>query len=138
MGNCSKSGVYVASQTPTAVTAGNIIPIGTVQRSYGCDVKLNGNTIVVCGKEKAFKVQAVLTLSAASTDPITVTLQQDGVAVEGATSTITVAGTSDQTVLSVQGVVKNFCDCASTLSFVLTGADATIDVDSIIVESWGC
>lgn len=134
----AKSGIYIASNTSTTVTNGDIVPLGTVQRKYGCDIEQDGDTIIVCGKDKAFKVQAILTLSAASTAPITVTLQKDGVPVLGASSTITVAGTSDQTVLSVQGVVKNICDCGGVLSFVLTGADATIDNDSVIVESWGC
>lgn len=133
-----KSGVYIGSSTASVVSPGEIIPIGTVQRAYGCDIKLNGDTVIVCGKEKAYKVTAVMTLSAASTDPITVTLQQDGVDVPFAFSTITVAGTSDQTVLAVQGVVRNTCKCASTLAFVLTGAEATIDNDNVIVESWGC
>ena len=134
----NKSGIFIGSATATAVTAGSIIPIGTAKRGYGCGIKLNGDTIVVCGNNTSYKVTAVMTLSAASTDPITVTLQQDGVAVPFASSTITVAGASDQTVLTVQGVVRNQCKCSSTLSFVLTGADATIDNDNVIVETWGC
>lgn len=133
-----KSGIYIGSSTATPVTAGNIIPIGTAQRGYGCGIKLNGDTVIVCGNNTSYKVTAVMTLSAASTDPITVSLQQDGVNVPFAFSTITVAGTSDQTVLVVQGVVRNQCKCSSTLSFVLTGADATIDNDNIIIETWGC
>lgn len=38
----------------------------------------------------------------------------------------------------VQGIVRNICKCSSVLSFVLTGADATIDNDNVIIESWGC
>lgn len=134
----NNSGIFIGSSTATAVTAGSIIPIGTAQRGYGCGIKLNGDTIIVCGKNAAYKVTAVMTLSAESTSPITVSLQQDGVTVPFAFSTITVAGTSDQTVLVVQGVVRNQCKCSSVLSFVLTGADATIDNDNVIVESWGC
>lgn len=133
-----KSGIFVGSSTATAVTAGSIIPIGTAQRGYGCGIKLNGDTIVVCGNNTSYKVTAVMTLSAASTDPITVSLQQDGVNVPLAVSTVTVAGASDQTVLVVQGIVRNICRCSSTLSFVLTGADATINNDNVIVETWGC
>lgn len=134
----NKSGIFIGSATATDVAEGGIIPIGTAQRGYGCGIKLNGDSIIVCGNNTSYKVSAVMTLSAASTDPITVALQQDGVPVPFASSTITVAGTSDQTVLTVQGVVRNQCKCSSALTFVLTGAEATIDNDNVIVETWGC
>lgn len=129
----SKSVIYTALETSTAVTAGNIIPLGNIVRRYGCNLDLNGNTIETCGCGY-YKVTVVATMAAASTDPITVSLQQDGVPVVGASSTITVAGTSDETVLTVIGVIRNKCDKDSTLSLVLTGADATVDNMAVIVE----
>lgn len=129
----SKSVIYTALETSTAVTVGNIIPLGTVIRRFGCNLELNGNTIETCGIGY-YKVTVVATMSAPSTDPITVTLEQDGVPVTGASSTITVAGTSNETVLTVIGVVRNKCECSSTLSLVLTGADATVDNMAVIIE----
>ncbi len=129
----SKSVIYTALTTSTPITNGSIIPLGSIVRRYGCNLDLNGNTIETCGCGY-YKVTAVATISAESTTPITVSLQEDGVQVIGASSTITVAGTSDETVLTVIGVVRNKCDKSSALSFVLTGADATIDNMALIVE----
>lgn len=50
-------------------------------------------------------------------------------------SMITVAGTSDETVLSVIGVIRNKCSNLSNLSFVVSGADVTIDNMAVIVET---
>lgn len=131
MGN---SVIYTALTTSTPVTSGNIIPLGQIVRRCGNSVNLNGNTIETCGCGY-YKITAVATVAAESTDPITVSLQQDGVPVIGASSTITVAGTSDETVLSVIGVVRNKCSNSSNLSFIVSGADVTIDNMAVIVET---
>lgn len=134
----SKSGIYIgATGIGAAVTDGNLIPLQDVSYKFGCDVVKQDNTIVVCGKDAAYKVKAILTLTAASTTPITVDILQDGVVVGGGESTITIAGTSAQTVLPVETVVYNGCKCASAVSFRLSGQDATLDVESITVETWG-
>lgn len=130
----SKSAIFTALTTSTPVAVGAVIPLGTVQRRFGCNLDLSGNnTIETCGIGY-YKVTAVATMAAASTDPITVSLQQDGVNVTGASATITVAGTSDETVLAITAIVRNRCACSSSLSFVLTGAAATVDNMAVTVE----
>lgn len=130
----NKSVLYTALTTSTPITAGSIVPLGNVIRRCGGELNLNGNVIDTCGCGY-YKITAVATIAAASTDPITISLEQNGVPVTGASSTITVAGTSDETVLTVIGVVRNKCTKFSNLSFVLTGADATIDNMAVIVET---
>lgn len=71
---------------------------------------------------------------AASTGPITVTTLVDGVAAPGGTRTVTAAGASDQTPIDFQTVVCNGCKCSSTISFQITGATATLDGESVLVE----
>lgn len=117
-----------------ALAVGDTIPLSAVTCNRGCEVVKQGNAIVVCGQCKAFAVKASFELTAASTDPITVTTLVDGVAAPGGTRTITVAGTSDQTAIDVQTVVCNGCKCSSTISFEITGATATLDGESILVE----
>lgn len=129
----SKSVLYTALTTSTAITAGSVIPLGTTIRRFGCNLEQSTNTIETCGNGY-YKVTAVATISSSSTDPITITLQQDGVAVPGSLATATVASATEQTVLTVIGIVRNKCTCNTTLSFVLTGADATIDNMAVIVE----
>lgn len=129
----SKSLIYTALETSTPVAVGQIIPLGSTIRRYGCNLNQNGNVIEACGRGY-YKVTVVATMSAPSTDPITVSLQQDGVTVTGASSTITVAGTSDETVLTIIGVIRNRVENTSQLSLVLTGAAATVDNLAVIVE----
>lgn len=117
-----------------ALAIGDTIPLSAVTCSRGSEVAKQGNAVVVCGQCKAFKVSASFELTAASTAPITVTTLVDGVAAPGGTRTITVAGTSDQTAIDVQTVVCNGCKCSSTISFELSGAAATLDGESVMVE----
>lgn len=118
----------------TALAIGDTIPLSAVTCSRSEGVVKQGNAIVVCGQCKAFKVFASFELTAASTDPITVTTLVDGVAAPGGTRTVTVAGTSEQTPIDLQTVVCNGCKCNSTISFVISGATATLDGESVLVE----
>ncbi len=129
----SKSAIYTALTSQVDVLDGNIIPVGSTVRRFGAGIYQDGNTIKTCGRGY-YAVNAVATIAASSADPVTISLQQDGVDVIGAKSTITVAGTSDETVLPIVGIVRNRCECGSTLSFVISGADVTIDNLSITVE----
>lgn len=117
-----------------ALAIGDTIPLSAVTCARGCEVVKQGNSIVVCGQRKAFLVKASFELTAASTDPITVTTLVDGVAAPGGTRTITVAGTSAQTAIDLMTVVCNGCKCSSTISFEITGATATLDGESVIVK----
>lgn len=128
----SKSAIYTALTTSTPVTNGSIVPLGTTIRRFGSNLELSGNTIQTCGYGY-YEVMAVATISAESTDPITLTMLQDGTEVTGANATITVAGTSDETVLTVIGLVRNKCECGSKITFTVSGADVTIDNMSVIV-----
>ena len=127
--------VFIGNDDLSATLAiGDTIPLSGVTCSRGCEVVKQGNAIVVCGQKRAFKVFASFELTAASAGPITVTTLVDGAAAPGGTRTITVAGTSDQTAIDVMTTVCNGCKCSSTISFVITGATATLDGESIMVE----
>lgn len=130
-----KSFVFIGDDNlAVSLAVGDTIPLSAVTCSRGNEVAKQGNAMAVCGQCKAFKVNASFELTAASTDPITVTTLVDGVAAPGGTRTITVAGTSDQTAIDVQTVVCNGCKCSSTISFQITGATATLDGESILVK----
>lgn len=113
---------------------GATIPLSPVTCKRGGNAVRQGNAIILCGQCKAFEVKASFELTAASTAPITVTTLVDGVPAPGGTRTITVSGTSDQTAIDVQTVICNGCKCSSTVSFQLSGATATLDGESVIVD----
>lgn len=116
-----------------ALAIGDTIPLSAVACNRGCEIVKQGNAIVVCGQKKAFAVKASFDLTAASTDPITVTTLVDGVAVPGGTRTITAVGTSAQIPIDLQAVVCTGCKCSSTISFQIAGATATLDGESVLV-----
>lgn len=113
---------------------GDAIPLSAVTCSRGDYVFKQGSGIVVCGQKKAFKVEASFELTAASTEPITVTTLVDGVPAPGGTRTVTVAGTSEQTPIDLMTTICNGCKCNSTISFEITGATATLDGESVLVK----
>ena len=127
--------VYIGNDDlSSALAIGDTIPLSAVTCSRGDSIVKQGNAIIACGQCKAFKVFASFELTAASADPITVTTLVDGVAAPGGTRTVTVAGASDQTPIDIQAVVCNGCKCSSTISFQITGATATLDGESVLVE----
>lgn len=127
--------VFIGDDSLSAsLDAGDTIPLSAVTCSRSCEIVKQGNSVVVCGQCKAFRVSASFEFTAASTAPITVTTLVDGVAAPGGTRTITAAGASDQIAIDVQTVVCNGCKCSSTIFFELTGAATTLDGESVLVE----
>lgn len=121
-----KSAIYTAMQTPTAVSAGGVIPLGSLVRRYGCDISLNGNAVNITSPGY-YDIDASITATLTAAGTVTVTLYKDGAAVPGATASVTGAasGTVD---LNIPALVRQAC-CAvgSALTLVLTGAASTIN-----------
>lgn len=127
----SKSAIYTALTVPTEVESGSVVPLGATIRRFGNCNTQDGNIIKLCGCGY-WAIQAVATIEATSASPVSIAIQKDGVDVLGAKSSITVAGTSDQTVLPVIAIVRNKCECGSAISFVIT-ADKPVTVDNLAV-----
>lgn len=89
-----KSAIYTADPSSTVLTlstaAGTAIPLGMTVRRFGCNAVLSGNGILLKG-QGYFDVDASVTFTPTAAGTYTVTLFKDGVAVPGATQTITVA-----------------------------------------------
>lgn len=128
-----KSALYAAMQTDTAVTAGGVIPLGSLIRRYGCDIALNGNAVNLTGTGY-YDVDASITATLTAAGTVTVTLYKDGVAVPGATASET--GTASGTVnLNIPALVRQACCVSgSALSLVLTGAAATVNNVALRVQ----
>ena len=128
-----KSALYAAMQTDTAVTAGGVIPLGSLIRRYGCDIALNGNAVNLTSTGY-YDVDASITATLTAAGTVTVTLYKDGVAVPGATASET--GTASGTVnLNIPALVRQACCVSgSALSLVLTGAAATVNNVALRVQ----
>lgn len=120
----SKSIIYTTNVTASAVAVGDLIPLGSTSRRYGCNLRQDGNGITATGAGY-YLVTMSATVAPTAAGAVTVTGQKDGVAIIGATATSTAAAGA-ATDLAFSTVVRNIgCD-SSILSFVLTGAAATV------------
>lgn len=130
----ARCAIYTTNTSAQALTAGSIIPVGSTTRRFGKSIRQDGNTITLLG-EGYYHVNASATLIPSAAGTVTVTGQKDGVAVVGATASATVAAVSTATNLNLDFIVRNICGCSSSiLSFVLTGADATLSNLAVTVE----
>ena len=120
----SRSAIYTANATANAVAVGNLVPLGSTVRRYGCNLRQDGNGITATGAGY-YLVTMSATVAPTAAGAVTITGQKDGVAIIGATATSTAAAGAT-TDLAFSAVVRNTgCD-SSILSFVLTGAEATV------------
>lgn len=130
----ARCAIYTTNTSAQALTAGSIIPVGSTTRRFGKSIRQDGNTITLLG-DGYYHVNASATLIPSAAGTVTVTGQKDGVAVVGATASATVAAVSTATNLNLDFIVRNICGCSSSiLSFVLTGADATLSNLAVTVE----
>lgn len=129
----SKSALYTALTTPTSVSSGSIIPLGTTIRRFGCNVSQDGNTISIKGKGY-FLVNVSVTAAPAAVGAVTATLNKDGVPVTGATASGSVSTAANPTALPITAIVRNACDCdSSILSLVLSGQASTVQNVAVTV-----
>ena len=129
----SKSALYTALTTPTSVSSGSIIPLGTTIRRFGCNVSQDGNTISIKGKGYCL-VDVSVSAAPAAVGAVTATLNKDGVPVTGATASGSVSTAANPTALPITAIVRNACDCdSSILSLVLSGQASTVQNVAVTV-----
>lgn len=129
----SKSVLYASNSNAQniAVTTGTVINFGSVVRKYGYNTNISGGNAVVkgCGYY-AIDTNVLFTDTVAGT--VTIQLYNDGVAIPGAISTITVVA-ADVESFNIPAVIRMTCDCESTITAVISGTTGTISSASIRV-----
>lgn len=130
----SKSAIYTANTTSTVLAVGALLPLGTTIRRFGCNLVQDGNTITVKG-QGYYKVVASVTIAPTAAGTVTVTLNKDGVPVTGGTASGSVTTAATPTDLTIVAIVRNVCDCdSSVLSFVLDAGASTVSNIAVTVE----
>lgn len=123
----AKSALYTVNTTNQAVADGGTIAVGQAVRRFGCNANVSGQGIAI--RDGYFDISASVTLTPSAAGAITITLLDNGVAVQGATSTITAA--ADPTTLNLIGMVRDRGGCGfptgSNLTLQLTGQAATVN-----------
>lgn len=126
-----KSAIYTANTTAATLAVGDIIPLGTTIRRYGCNLRQDGNAVTATGRGY-YKITAIVTAAPTAAGEIGATLLKDGIAVTGASASATATGAGDVVTLPITAIVRNLTDCDSSL-LALRLADGAGQVTNVAV-----
>lgn len=123
----SRSLIQTANQSSQSVAANSIISLGSVQRRFGCNLRLSGNAIE-CSGEGYYTVNADVSLAPTAAGPVTVALYNNGVQVPGAIAYGSVSTAGNSTVLPLNTTIRQGCCCdsADNLTLVLLEGPSTV------------
>ena len=130
----SRSLIQTASQSSLNLSVGDVIPLGSVVRRYGCNCQLNGNAIAIEGTGY-YTIDATATLQPTEAGDVSVALYKNGVVVPGSTVTGSVPDVGSSITLPIVATVRETCcEAPSELTLVLTengssGAAASMRVE---------
>ena len=128
-----KAALYAANTAAQTVTAVETpINFGTIVRRYGRGINLSGGDVTVC-ESGYYDVDANFTFAATAAGDVTIALYKDGVRIPGAIVTETVAAASSYS-MSIPAILRNTCNCESTITARIVGVAGTIENAAIAVE----
>ena len=130
----SKSLIQVANQSNVAVANNSIIPLGSVQRRYGCNLRLSGNGIEVVGAGY-YTVDVNVSVTPTAEGPVTVAVYNNGVQIPGAIA-YTTGTAGDPVSVGINCTIRQGCCCDSAynLTLVLLAGAGTVNNVSMRVE----
>ena len=132
-----RSLIYVATPPPSAVLANGTLPLATIVRRRGRDVNLSGNSIAIMDTgSNYYRVTVTATFTAPVAGTIALALQQNGVAVTGATASTTITtATTEVRSLSFTAIVRTFNGgTIDSLTVINSGLAATFSNIAVDVE----
>lgn len=100
------SAICTGNSSIQALAANSQIPFGSVARRFGQSIRLEGESITLCGSGY-YDVRISCSVPAATTDDVTIQLYQDGDAVPFASATETPAVAGDFVNLDICTMVRN-------------------------------
>ena len=113
--------IYTVNSTGAAAPIGSTVPVGSIIRRYGKCISADGESIVLL-EPGYYLVTMTATATAAAVGNVELGIQQDGVAVPGATATETVATAGTEYVnLSFVPAVRVRCCGNARLTVVVAG-----------------
>lgn len=126
------SAVFVANNVSAAVAANASIPLGTIQRRYGC--ALNAASAGVTITQKGYYlVNATITFTAPAAGVVAISLQDNGQQVVGVTAAESVTTpTTEQHTIALTGIVRSLSG-SDVLTLVNTGIAMTPSIVSLNV-----
>lgn len=129
-----KSLIQVANQSTQTIALNSIISLGSVQRRYGCNLRLSGNGIE-CTGEGYYKIDACVSVAPTAEGAVTVGLYNNGVQIPGAIAYGN-SGAATPVTLPITATIRQNCCCdsADNLTLVLIEGAGTVNNVSLRVE----
>ena len=107
----SKSLIQVANQSNQSVALNSIVGLGSVQRRFGCNIRLSGNGIELEGAGY-YTINADVSVAPTTTGNVTIGIFNNGVQIPGAIAYgYSTAG--NPLTLSINATVRQGCCCDS-------------------------
>lgn len=131
----SKSLIQTTNQTTQAVAVNSIISLGSVQRRFGCNLRLSGNAIE-CEGQGYYTIGANISVAPTTAGNVTVALYKNGTAIPGAVAYGTVATAGDYVTLPIETTIRQGCCCdsADSLTVILVEGAGNVENVSVRVE----
>lgn len=129
-----RSLIQTANQSQQAIVANSIISPGSVQRRFGCNLRLSGNAIEVNG-EGYYTVDLDVSIAPTAAGPVTIALYNNGVQIPGAIAYGSVTTAGNPTTLCINCTIRQGCCCdsADNLTCVLLEGPGTVSNISLRV-----
>lgn len=121
--------------TPTA-TSPAIVSLGSVARRYGCNLRLNGNTIEQEGSGY-YEIEGTITVAPTAAGTVTVALFENGKIIDGSQVSGSVSTAGNPVTLPLIGTSRICgCNCSSSIAVgVITGAGNVTNVSLRDIKS---
>lgn len=122
-----KSALYGVNTNTQTVAVNGVVNFGQIVRRFGCHTNMSSGNVVLKGIGY-YDVVSNVTINNTDTTNVSnpiITFYKDGVAIPGAVAEATIASSGYET-LTIPFVVRETCDCESTITAVITNASASI------------
>ena len=123
-----RSLIQTSNQSSQAVALNGIISLGSVQRRYGCNLRLSGNGIEV-GGEGYYLIDATISVAPTAAGAVTVAAYSNGVQIPGAIAYGTATAAGDSVTLPLVATIRQGCCCDSVdnITFVLLEGEGNVE-----------
>ena len=123
----SKSLIQTANQSAQTVANNSIISLGSVQRRFGCNLRLSGNAIE-CDGQGYYTIDGNVSVAPTAVGNVTVALFNNGVQIPGAIAYGAVSTAGNSTTLPLETTIRQGCCCdsADNITVVLIEGAGTV------------
>lgn len=123
----SKSLIQTANQSAQTVANNSIISLGSVQRRFGCNLRLSGNAIE-CDGQGYYTIDGNVSVAPTAAGNVTVALFNNGVQIPGAIAYGAVSTAGNSTTLPLETTIRQGCCCdsADNITVVLIEGAGTV------------